>query len=169
MSQKPIVKRFQSLFMFYCILLAQLQQGRFMTGYASALSEAYTQTIQPYEPPLDHVDRAAAAAGLAKEIEVMIADQLSKSNRKSNYLMSRRKLPEVQNEIFGQTNLNAGIIAAANAVKKLKPVSLLPVVKRDEGYQRATPRKGPTSRAKLMAEYAIESDFYDQMHKVKIR
>jgi hypothetical protein len=115
------------------------------------------------------VDRAAAAAGLAKEIEVMIADQLSKSNRKSNYLMSRRKLPEVQNEIFGQTNLNAGIIAAANAVKKLKPVSLLPVVKRDEGYQRATPRKGPTSRAKLMAEYAIESDFYDQMHKVKIR
>ena len=142
-----------------------------MTGNDSTLSEAYTQTIQPHEPPSDHVDRAAAAAGLAKEIEVMIADQLGKSNRRnreSNYLISRRKLPEVQNESYGHSNLDIGIIAAANAVEKLKPVSLLPLLKRDKGNKRAPPRKGSTSRPKL-DEDSIENDFYDQMRKVKIR
>lgn len=156
--------------MLYCLLLAHLKQGRYLAGNASAVSEAYTQTRQAHEPPSDHVDRAAAAARLAKEIEVMIADQLGKSNRRtreSKHLMSRRKLPEVQSESYGPTSLDVGIIAAANAVKKLKPVSLLPLVKRDDRDQRATPRKGPTSRAKRMAEIAIENDFYDQ--KVKIR
>ncbi|KAG0628953.1 hypothetical protein M758_1G065500 [Ceratodon purpureus] len=146
----------------------QPPQGRYVIGNASGLFEAYTQSIKPHGPFSDHVDRAAAAAGLAKEIEVMIADQLSKSNRRireSNYMMPRRKVPEVKNGSFGQSNLDAGIISAENAVKKLKPVSLLPVVKRDEGNHRVTPRKGPRSRAKLMSHDAIVNDFYEQMHK----
>lgn len=138
-------------------------------GNASALSEAYTQTIQPHHVQSENVDRSVAAAGLAKDIEVMIADQLEKSNRRfreSSVLSSQRRFLEEQKDSFGQTKLDVAVRAAANAVKKLKPVSLLPIVKHDEGSHKATPRKGPTPRAKSAGD-AIGNSFYDQMYKVR--
>lgn len=150
--------------------MAHLKQVRHMIGNAFALAEALTQTTEPHNPQSNNVDRAVAAAGLAKDIEVMIADQLGKSNRqikKSNYLMSQRKVSEQKKDSFGQTKLDVAVIAAAKAVKKLKPISLLPLVKQDERNQKATPRKELTSRAKWMVEDTIGSSFYDQMHKVK--
>jgi len=157
--------------MIRCILLAHLKQARHTTGNASALAEAHTQTTQPHNPQSDNANRAVAAAGPANEIELIIADQPGKSNRRmkqSNYLTSQRRLSEGQKDSFGQTKLDVAVIAAANAVKKLKPVSLLPLVKQDEGNQKAMPRKGPTPRAKLRTEDTIGSSFYDQMYKVKI-
>ena len=141
-----------------------------MTGNAS---EPRIQNIPVHGPPSNHVDRAAAAAELAKEIEEMMAGQVDKSNRRSRESSSltncRRIVRAVKNESFGQSKLDVGTKAAVNAVKELKPTSLqVPVAKRDIGNQRVTQRKGPRSKVKFVAEDAIGNGFYEQMYKVNI-
>ncbi|XP_073388571.1 uncharacterized protein [Physcomitrium patens] len=123
-----------------------------------------TATLR-HKPQPDAIDRAAAAAGFAKEIESMIAVQLDKSSRRtieSNHLLSRQKLLEDQNDSYPQTKLDRVVLAAANAVNKCMPISLLLPIKQDELNQKPVPRKGPTPRATVISD-ANGASFYDQL------
>lgn len=100
----------------------------------------------------------------------MIAVQLDKSSRRtieSNHLLSRQKLLEDQNDSYPQTKLDRVVLAAANAVNKCMPISLLLPIKQDELNQKPVPRKGPTPRATVISD-ANGASFYDQLDQVKI-
>jgi len=157
--------------MICCIFLAHFKPIKHTTGNAPTMFEAYTQTIQPNNPQLDNVEQTMATTRLSKENEVMIGDQLSKSNhriKELKYTMSQQKNSKIQKDSFGQTKLDISVRAAANVVKKLKPISLLPLVKKEEEIQKTTLQKWATPQLKLTNKDINERSFYDHIYKVKI-
>lgn len=119
----------------------------------------------------ENVDRAAAAAGLAKEIEVMITQGAPKraGNMKSREIKPspRRIFPQdEQGEPYRHTKLDRAVVAAVQAVNKLKTIHSVSNLPHDEGHPKPAPQKRRPQSAKDFHKDTAGDGFYDQMHQV---